>query len=233
MSMDAAQAQMPDFDLDHDNDHTALMDRMYHGQRHIYDATRKYYLFGRDRLIRELRVHAGASVLEIGCGTGRNLDQIAKHWPGATLMGLDISQEMLKSAQARLGADAMLRQGDATDFDARALFGQPQFERIVLSFCLSMIPDWQATLAHAMELIAPGGSLHIVDFGDMQHLPGFARKALRGWLTRFHVTPRIHLSSLCAELAQRKGMVCHRRIGPCSYYELVVLSTEKPQSRLQ
>ena len=33
-------------------DHAALMDTVYRGQRHIYDATRKYFLFGRDRLIR-------------------------------------------------------------------------------------------------------------------------------------------------------------------------------------
>ena len=34
--------------------HAALMDRVYRRQRYIYDLTRKYYLFGRDRMIREL-----------------------------------------------------------------------------------------------------------------------------------------------------------------------------------
>jgi S-adenosylmethionine-diacylgycerolhomoserine-N-methlytransferase len=49
---------------------TRRMNRMYRWQRHIYDATRRYYLLGRDRLIAGLRPAAGQSVLEIGCGTG-------------------------------------------------------------------------------------------------------------------------------------------------------------------
>lgn len=31
-----------------------LMDRIYATQRHIYDATRKFYLLGRDELIEDL-----------------------------------------------------------------------------------------------------------------------------------------------------------------------------------
>ena len=54
------------------------MDRMYHLQRHFYDATRKYYLLGRDQLLRELNVRPGETVLEVGCGTGRNLVILAK-----------------------------------------------------------------------------------------------------------------------------------------------------------
>ena len=38
--------------------------------------------------------------------------------------------------------------------------------------------------------LAPGGELHIVDFGGQQKLPGLFRTALRRWLGMFHVTPR-------------------------------------------
>jgi S-adenosylmethionine-diacylgycerolhomoserine-N-methlytransferase len=75
--------------------HGALMDRVYRRQKHIYDLTRKFYLFGRDRLIAELDARPGASVLELGCGTGRNLAQIGARWPRVALHGLDISREML------------------------------------------------------------------------------------------------------------------------------------------
>ena len=113
------------------------MDRIYRSQRHIYDATRKYYLFGRDRMIAGLELSEGGTVLEIGCGTGRNLALIGKRWPGARLFGLDISAEMLKSADAKLGDAAKLALGDATRFDAGDLFGRDQFDRVVLSFATS------------------------------------------------------------------------------------------------
>ncbi len=79
--------------------HANLMDGMYRYQRHIYDLTRKYYLLGRDRTIRNLDVPEGGTLLEVGCGTGRNLVLAHRLFPGARLYGLDISQEMLISAR--------------------------------------------------------------------------------------------------------------------------------------
>ena len=38
------------------------MDRMYRWTRHVYDASRKYYLLGRDALIGELNVQPGETV---------------------------------------------------------------------------------------------------------------------------------------------------------------------------
>src|SRR5207248_267479 len=62
-------------------DHAALMDKVYRRQRYFYDFTRKYYLFGRDRAIHELRLPAGARLVEVGCGTARNLVRIARRYP--------------------------------------------------------------------------------------------------------------------------------------------------------
>ena len=45
--------------------HAQLMDKVYRRQRHFYDLTRKYYLLGRDRLVREMAVRDGESVVEI------------------------------------------------------------------------------------------------------------------------------------------------------------------------
>ena len=54
------------------------MDKMYRHQRYFYDFTRKYYLLGRDKLIDEMNVQKDENILEIGCGTGRNLSILAK-----------------------------------------------------------------------------------------------------------------------------------------------------------
>lgn len=203
--------------------HAALMDEVYRGQRHIYDFTRKYYLFGRDTLIAGLHAAPGARVLEIACGTGRNLAKVGKAWPGVTLFGLDISSEMLKSARATLGDGAQLGEGDACTFDPGSLLGEPAFERIVLSYSLSMIPDWQGALTHAARQLAPGGELHVVDFGDLGGLPGPLRKGLRAWLAKFHVEPRVDLPALAAEVAGARGLVLESKRGPLGYYQLHLL----------
>ena len=205
-------------------DHAALMDSVYRGQRHIYDLTRKYYLFGRDRLIAGLDLRAGQAVVEIACGTGRNLSKVAQMWHGATLHGLDLSSEMLKSAHATLGGSAVLAQGDATAFCGQALFASPTFDRAILSYALSMIPDWQAALDQAAAALAPGGSLHVVDFGDLGGLPAPLRAGLRAWLAAFHVTPREDLCAVAGRIAARQGFRYRTHRGPLGYYRLIVIT---------
>ncbi len=207
--------------------HGALMDSVYRGQRHIYDATRKFFLFGRDSLIEDLDCRPGQTILEIGCGTGRNLTLIARRWPGTQLHGLDISSEMLKSARARLGERAILRFGDATTFEPVALFDRAGFDRLVLSFALSMIPDWQAAIRRSAAALAPGGSLHIVDFGNLAGLPLPLRTALNAWLRHFHVSPRLELIGCCETIAGSMGWQCAVRRAPLDYFSRVTLTRPK------
>lgn len=171
------------------------MDAVYRGQRHIYDLTRKYYLLGRDELIDALVPPPGGSVLEVGCGTGRNLIAAARAWPEARFFGIDISAAMLDTAQANIDRAGLqdrivLAQGDATHFDAPALFGQARFDRVFLSYTLSMIPDWRGALVEAADKLAPSGRLEVVDFGQQERLPRWWRALLFAWLRRFHVSPR-------------------------------------------
>ncbi|WFR94052.1 class I SAM-dependent methyltransferase [Rhizobium tumorigenes] len=187
--------------------HAGLMDGMYRYQRHIYDVTRKYYLFGRDRTINHLNMPFGGSLLEVGCGTGRNLLYAHRRFPSARLFGLDISQEMLISARAsfrRISPMPDFKVADATNFTAQE-FGTEGFDRIMISYALSMIPDWKAAIDAAIDALNPGGELHIVDFGQQQRLPGWFRKGLQSWLRSFHVTPRADLQSVLEERCIRLG----------------------------
>ncbi len=190
--------------------HSRLMDAVYRRQRHIYDLTRKYYLLGRDRLIADLDVPDGGTILEVACGTGRNLVLAARTYPDARLYGFDISAEMLKSADAALARKSLspqvaLAQGDAADFDPAQLFGVKRFDRIFISYSVSMIPVWRQAIAHAATQLAPGGQLHVVDFGQQQRLPGWFRSALHGWLDKFHVAPRADLEAEMHAAAERIG----------------------------
>jgi S-adenosylmethionine-diacylgycerolhomoserine-N-methlytransferase len=190
--------------------HAELMDGVYRQQRHIYDLTRKYYLLGRDRLIARLDVPAGGSVLELGCGTGRNLLMAARRYPHGHFHGLDISSEMLQTAAAALRrsdvrSDIRFVRGDACAFDSEALFARTGFDRIFISYSLSMIPEWRRTLNAALDALNDGGSLHIVDFGLQEGLPFWFKRGLRAWLAKFHVAPRDSLREVLEAECRRTG----------------------------
>lgn len=196
--------------------HGRLMDSVYRHQRHIYDLSRKYYLLGRDGLIADLAPPRGGAVLEIGCGTGRNLIAVGKVWPEARLYGVDISEAMLETAhkavaKAGMADRVVLAQGDACGFDPAALFGRVDFERVFISYALSMIPDWEGALRQAANCVADGGKLEVVDFGQQDNLPGFWKRALFGWLARFHVAPRAELRQAIDGLAADMGGFPHSR----------------------
>jgi S-adenosylmethionine-diacylgycerolhomoserine-N-methlytransferase len=179
-------------------DHTALMDKVYRRQRHIYDFTRKYYLLGRDRLVRELDAKRGERVVEIGCGTARNLIRIAKRYPGVQLYGLDASREMLQTADDRVRRSGLesritLAHGVAEELTPASFGLEGTFDHAIFSYSLSMIPDWRAALRAAATAVKPQGHIHIVDFSDFGGLLPPARQALLAWLGLFHVAPRIEL----------------------------------------
>jgi S-adenosylmethionine-diacylgycerolhomoserine-N-methlytransferase len=189
-------------------DHASRMDAIYARQRHFYDLTRKYYLLGRDRLIAELDLGQGGSVIEIGCGTARNLIAVARAWPEARCFGIDLSEEMLTTARANvaragLGDRIVLARGDATGFDPVALFDEAAFDRVMLSYTLSMIPDWRAALAQAAAVSR--GRVDCVDFGQQERLPGVFRRGLFAWLGKFDVTPRADLAAALDDVAARQA----------------------------
>ena len=81
------------------SDAALRMEKMYRWQRHIYDFTRKPYLLGRDHMLARLGVPDDGTVLEIGCGTGRNLIQAARIFPAARYFGFDVAPVMVETAQ--------------------------------------------------------------------------------------------------------------------------------------
>lgn len=189
---------------------TRRMNRMYRRQRHFYDSTRRYYLLGRDQLIADLRPEAGATVLEIGCGTGRNLILAAGMYPQARFFGIDVSTEMLTSAISgisRHGLEDRIRvaHGDATALEPHPLLGTERFDHVLICYSLSMIPNWRRVLERAVSRLKPGGRLHIVDFGSQKQMPTLARTLLLRWLSLFDVTPRYELQKMLTAMAQHTG----------------------------
>lgn len=76
-----------------------------------------------DFIEQEFRLPKGASILDVGCGTGRHSVELAKR--GYKVTGIDISQEMLKEAAKRSMQEAVsveFIQADAVDFKISRLY---------------------------------------------------------------------------------------------------------------
>lgn len=139
----------------------------YQLQSKIYDRTRWSFLFGRRKVITELPF-AGEDafhLLEVGCGTGYNLANLARRFPHARLTGLDLSEDMLGIARRNLRSfsgriDLRLEPyGTGTDFGA--------VDAILFSYSLTMInPQWRELLAQARADLRPGGVIAVADFHD-------------------------------------------------------------------
>lgn len=187
------------------------MDEIYRYQRLIYDVTRRYYLAGRLRMLAGLKPPPGGTVLEIGCGTAWNLIRTAGLYPKARLYGFDLSNQMLVTARGSIAKAGLqdritVAQGDATNFNGAELFNVEKFDRIFVSYALSMIPGWPRVLDEAARNLAPGGSIHVVDFGQCEGLPKSFKALLYAWLAKFHVHPSPDLAREINAAAARHGL---------------------------
>lgn len=167
--------------------------RYYRRHAPVYDATRWTFLFGRSRLLKLIAEGpAPANVLEVGCGTARNLVRLADRFPEARFTGVDLSPAMLAQARRRTQKAAGRFQWVQAAYD-RPLGPAAPFELLIFSYSLSMMnPGWEAAITAAAADLAPGGRIAAVDF----HETPFAW--FRRWMQQHQVDLGGHLlPALC------------------------------------
>ena len=189
--------------------HRAFLDRYYRLTHHVYDVSRRYFLFGRDGVLDRLVAGEWTTLVEVGPGTGRNLARLHRKRPAATLGGLEASEVMRDHARRRCPW-ARIDPGFAEDGDLRAVLGTPP-QRILMSYCLSMFTDKDQAIVNARRHLAPGGELWVVDFADLAGLPALLRRAMRTFLSAFHV------EAVPDDLLHRNGAT-HVEHGPLRYF---------------
>lgn len=117
----------------------------------------------REKAAERLQLRPGGSVLEIGCGTGRNLPPLrAAVGSIGNVYGVDISAGMLDKARALCAGNGWsnvnLLQQDAAEFTPPA-----PLDGVIFGLSYNTIPHHLAVLHHAWTLLRPGGRLVVMD----------------------------------------------------------------------
>ncbi len=131
----------------------SLMDRNYELQTHQAEDRHWWYRGRRsvlERVIDGLRLTARPRILDAGCGSGRNMVELARH---GIVSGVELSSTSVELARARSAGEVV--EGSMLDMP----FESSSFD---LAVCLDVIEHLDDDLAALLELrrvVAPGGSL--------------------------------------------------------------------------
>jgi S-adenosylmethionine-diacylgycerolhomoserine-N-methlytransferase len=145
-------------------DHQERLEAFYRHQAAGYDDFRKRLLHGREEMMRALEVPAGGRLLDLGGGTGSNVEHLGgrlRTLRSVTIV--DLCPSLLEAARRRIEANgwgnvsAVL--ADVTTYDP----GEP-VDAVTFSYSLTMIPDWFRALERAWSLLKPGGTIGVVDY---------------------------------------------------------------------
>lgn len=159
----------------------AALQSYYALHSRIYDATRWSFLFGREAVIRRAAGFINPRrILEVGCGTGRNLRSLQRLFPEAEITGLDLSADMLRIAKTKTSGVKLIQR----PYDAPA----GGFDLILCSYALSMFnPGWDLAIQTAAADLNPNGIIAVVDFYHTE-VQWFER-----WMRHNHVRMQGHL----------------------------------------
>lgn len=133
-------------------------------------------------------------VLDAGCGTGYALPALARRFPGAKLLGLDLSTAML----ARVAAPCERLAGDLEHLPLAAASIDLYWSSLAVQWC-----ELPAVLHEARRCLAPGGRMALATLG-----PGTFRElrhAFAGIDTHRH-TLAFHDAETVAALADAAGL---------------------------
>jgi ubiquinone/menaquinone biosynthesis C-methylase UbiE len=155
-----------------------------------YDGAAQYYdrltdiVFGRILRLERYRSHTinllgdldGATVLDVGCGTGRNFPLLVeKVGKRGKIIGIDYSEGMLEQARRRIQAQGWRNIELFRDDAARLDCVSEPVDAVTAMWCLGIVYDLEAALDRAVDLLRPGGRLSIMDFGKSRPDHGLLR----------------------------------------------------------
>ena len=148
----------------------------------VFDAGRQSTIAEADKI--------GGRILDVGVGTGLSLSDYSR---STRICGVDISEPMLRKAQARVRAEKLGNVEVLSVMDAKNLaFPNSFFDAVVAQYVITAVPDPEGTLDEFVRVLKPGGELILVNHIGAESGPrklfelAFAPLARRlGWRPEF------------------------------------------------
>lgn len=195
------------------------MQRYYAWQSKIYDATRWSFLFGRKKIIDILpfKKDATIKILEIGCGTGYNIERMARQFPNAQIIGLDASSHMIDKAKINTSAFS----GRVSLERRPYFFGESQYSEqmdlILFSYSLTMInPQWRDLILQARRDLRKGGYVAVADFYNSNF------QFFKNHMGNHHVRMDGHLTPLLEAEFERQELMVKPAYGGVWHYFMYI-----------
>lgn len=122
-----------------------------------YDRTSEPQQSWAQEVLERLRgISPDATVLDIGCGTGRVTEQLAELVPQGRVLAIDASSEMVALARARLGARARVWCADAVELEL-----QEPVDAVLSTAALHWVTDHDTLWARVAACMRAGGALEV------------------------------------------------------------------------
>ena len=199
--------------------HRETMTNYYKVQSSFYDSTRWTFLYGRRRIVEQLNISPGQTVVEIGCGTGSNFSSIQKSLENTgRLIGIDCSAPMLRKAEERAKHKGWTNVQLLDMEYGRETITRGRADVVLFSYSLSMIDDWRSAVACAHSELRPGGTAGVLDFCKTANNSAWFTK----WLAMNHVlADRPHQEELHRLFKRRTYLKYEAWAGLWSFYLFV------------
>ena len=114
------------------------------------------------RMLDDLPLEGAARVLDLGCGVGQLLPDIRARAADAFVVGIDLTEGMLRRAA---GSNVAVMDG------TRLAFADASFDAVVSCFVVFHFPDPRAALEGVRRVLRPGGSLALAVWGQRWEFP--------------------------------------------------------------
>jgi phosphatidylethanolamine/phosphatidyl-N-methylethanolamine N-methyltransferase len=139
----------------------AYQSKLYGEYSSIYDLIFARFFYPRiGTVIRDLKIPAGARVLELGVGTGLALRAYPQH---CQVVGVDLAPDMLEHAQERIHRNGWghveVREMDALDLE----FEDSAFDYVMAFHVVSVVPDAARFMREAQRVCKANGKVVVIN----------------------------------------------------------------------